>query len=473
MSALMSDTIDSATYQHLKNMIKQLCYRDAISDPDLTYEYKMLEWLKNYPARDINWADQQVKEYHRVNNIPYRALKGRGRPVGAKNKKKAWTHTGPNATNKAGVSSDYFSRLLNASEATEVNASLELSPIEEQKLTVIPSNDEEAPDNEHPDIRINNIDYRLAKLEFTVSDISKSITRNTEITSENINELRNRLNEEYNNFDERLEKLITKVNNIVDNRPNIIVLKQPDPLPDINAGVQHRNFEKLLKACNARKGNGHHHNIWLHGPAGTGKTTAAEKIAEVMGMEFRYNGALATKFELVGYPDANGNYVRTVFRDTWEHGGVYLFDEIDGSMPDALLAMNGALANSIASFPDGMIPRHKDCVIIAGANTTGLGGGIEYVGAMQQNKAFLNRFEYIDWPHDDALEDALCPNKEWLARVRQVRQNVYNKQIKSHLITMRASINGASLLNAGLDWEDVEQMTLKCGMTDAQWNMVR
>lgn len=271
----------------------------------------------------------------------------------------------------------------------------------------------------------------------------------------------------------RIQIIDKEIEELKNNTPKLIEIKRPDLSEPIKAGVQHKNFPLLLSAANALAPNGHHLNIWLAGPAGTGKTTAAEKLAEIFGLKFYYNGALSTKFELVGYNDANGNYVRTAFRDAWENGGTYLFDEIDGSMPDALLSMNGALANSIASFPDKMVPRHKDCIIIAGANTTGLGGGIEYVGAMKQNAAFLNRFVFIKWPHDDALEYALCTNHEWLNRVRHVRRNVVTKQIKSHLITMRASIFGASLLAAGMDQKDVEEMTLKCGMTDAQWDMVR
>ncbi|MCI0553907.1 MAG: AAA family ATPase, partial [Anaerolineae bacterium] len=248
----------------------------------------------------------------------------------------------------------------------------------------------------------------------------------------------------FNAVSNKLAELNTRIAGIVENRPTIVELKQPNALPNIPVGLQHHNFPLLLQAVNSRLPNGHHINIWLFGPAGTGKTTAAEKIADIFFPgepdKFHYNGALSTAFQLLGYMDAKGNYVSTAFRRAWEFGGVYLFDEIDGSMPDALLSMNGALANSIASFPDRMVPRHKDCIIMAGANTTGLGGGIEYVGAMKQNAAFLNRFVFIEWPHDNVLEDALCPNKEWLARVRQIRANWQRQQIKSHLITMRASI---------------------------------
>ena len=462
MSQPMSETLDRATPRHLINMINVLCKDNGREAPELAYHHLRKRWLTdNYNSSQINWADQQVKEDFRQKGIPYKAIEGRGRPVGAKNK------------NKAGVSSDYFDKLLGNDKPTiqySTSTPYDFSPpIEEKNPTVVD------PKNIPTDLSdiINKLDVRIDRLQIDVHNLSTHINTDIkrDITSINVN--MGELRETVNGVSHHITNLQDKLNSIIENRPTIVELKQPNDLPNISAGIQHMNFPDLLIAANSILPNGNHPNIWLAGPAGTGKTTAAEKLAELLGLEFRYNGALSNKFELVGYMDANGRYVATAFRETWEHGGVYLFDEIDGSMPDALLSMNGALANSIASFPDKMVHRHKDCIIIAGANTMGLGGGTEYVGAMKQNAAFLNRFEYIEWPHDNALEDALCPNKEWLARVREIRARVVTKQIKSHLITMRASIFGASLLNAGMPWDKVERMTLKCGMTDAHWGMVK
>lgn len=471
MAQPMSETLDKAMPQHLTNMIKVICERDGRTFPSVSYSYERINWLKqNCTNSEINWADQQVKENYRQSGTPYRALEGRGRPVGAKNK------------NKAGVSADYFDKLLGNDKPYNTQ------PVEHSDtnkpyfggtdiyggskgLENITKELIDGSDNTPNDLV--ELENKVHKLQIDVrmldTRVNTDIPRDKDIMKDNINELKDTVF----SVAHSVTLLQDKINNIVDNRPTIVELKRPDNLPNISAGIQHMNFPDLLVAANSILPNGHHPNIWLAGPAGTGKTTAAEKLAELLGLEFRYNGALSTKFELVGYHDANGRYITTPFRETWENGGTYLFDEIDGSMPDALLSMNGALANSIASFPDKMVHRHKDCIIIAGANTMGLGGGTEYVGAMKQNAAFLNRFEYIEWPHDNALEDALCSNKEWLARVRQIRERVATKQIKSHLITMRASIFGASLLNAGMPWDKVERMTLKCGMTDAQWGMVK
>jgi cobaltochelatase CobS len=244
-------------------------------------------------------------------------------------------------------------------------------------------------------------------------------------------------------------------------------------LGKIEAGIQHKNFPLLLKMCNARLRSGHRLNVWLYGPAGTGKTTAAEKVASVLSLPFHYNGALETRYELIGFVDATGRTIRTAFREAWEHGGVYLFDEIDASSPSALLALNGALANGVAPFPDKMVPRHPDCIILAGANTTGLGGTVEYVGRYKQDAALTDRFVYCDWPLDEALEAALCAEQAWIERVRAVRASVKRQGFKGHGITPRATLYGEALLAAGISQRDVEASVLRKGISDAQWSQIR
>lgn len=254
--------------------------------------------------------------------------------------------------------------------------------------------------------------------------------------------------------------------------PTIVHLSTPAMPTLANLGIQHKHFPKLLKMCNARLRSGHRLNVWLHGPAGTGKTTAAEKVAEALGLPFQYNGALSTGFQVMGYMDAHGKYVTTAFRKAWEHGGVYLFDEIDASMPDALLTLNGALANSLCSFPDGVVKRHPDCVVIAGANTTGSGGTVEYVGRYKQDAALVDRFVFLDWPLDEALEDALCANKTWANKVRKSRAKAKSAGVKGHQITPRATLYGEALLAAGLDMSDVESSVLRKGLPNDQWSTI-
>lgn len=245
-------------------------------------------------------------------------------------------------------------------------------------------------------------------------------------------------------------------------------LKAPDA-PVVDLGLQHKHFPTLLKMAQARTRDGHKLNIWLKGPAGSGKTTAAKKVAEALAQPFQFNGAISTEYELMGFKDAAGNYHRTAFREIFEHGGVYLFDEVDSSLPKAVLAFNAALANGECRFPDAMVNRHKDCVVLAGANTAGNGATSDYVGRMKQDLAFLNRFVMLDWPLDEALEKSLAANKSWVRKVQKYRENADKRGIKGHIISPRATFYGEALLAAGIEEEIVEQACIRGALSSDQW----
>lgn len=235
--------------------------------------------------------------------------------------------------------------------------------------------------------------------------------------------------------------------------------------PVTDVGVQHKQFPTLVKCLAAKV------NVWLAGPSGSGKTTAAIAAAKALGLEFRYTGAVGDPYALTGYNDAQGRYVRTPFRETWENGGLFLWDEVDASDPNALLAFNAALANGHAAFPDGIIPKHPDCVLIAAANTFGHGATHEYVGRLKLDAAFLKRFAFLSWEYDESLELATCPNKDWCKRVQAIRAKVKARGIRV-LVTPRESYIGADLLAAGIEQSEVENMTIRSGMTAEQWEQV-
>jgi hypothetical protein len=254
-------------------------------------------------------------------------------------------------------------------------------------------------------------------------------------------------------------------------KPREIVIKQNGKSDVKIDGLQHFNFDTLLKACSASF-NGIRLNVWLYGPPGTGKTTAAQNVAKALNLAFYCTGALQTKYEITGFVDAGGKLIRTPFREAWENGGIYLFDEIDGSHPNAIVAFNAALANGIMAFPDKMIERHPDCVVIAAANTTGMGATAEFNSRMKMDGASIDRFMFIEWPIDEQIETALSTNPRWAATVQRVRKNVAEKGVKGVFITPRATIYGNALLEAGLAIDTVKSMVLRKAMSAEQWAMV-
>jgi hypothetical protein len=237
-------------------------------------------------------------------------------------------------------------------------------------------------------------------------------------------------------------------------------------------GHQHPMFQTLCRILSSRAADGFVPNVWISGPAGSGKTHSVRSFAKAAGLDFYYNGALRDAFELLGYRDANGVYHTTAFREAYEKGGVYLFDEVDGSDNAALLALNGALANGIASFPDGTIERHPDCRIVATGNTWGLGATSDYVGRSKIDAAFLDRFgARIGWDYDVALEIAISGNEDFTRRVQAARVRARAAGLKV-LITPRASIAGAALIAAGLTHDEAASLTYLANLSDDQKKIV-
>lgn len=188
---------------------------------------------------------------------------------------------------------------------------------------------------------------------------------------------------------------------------------------------------------------------FLYGPAGSGKTSAAMQAAEALGVQF-----YATSFgpesgagDTLGFPDANGNTVRTQFRDAWEHGGLWIGDECDAGPGDHMIPVNMALGNGHCAFPDGIVPRHPKFYAMMGANTAGSGGTDQYQ-RHQIDYATRNRFAMVAWEYDEdgEVDWAGRDQKEWVQHVQKLRHAAIRLGINSLVISPRASINGAAML---------------------------
>ena len=204
-------------------------------------------------------------------------------------------------------------------------------------------------------------------------------------------------------------------------------------------------------------------NVYLHGPAGSGKTTLAEKVAKAFGVKAYYAAKVEHEYQLMGFVNAKG-YVRTQFRDAYEFGGIFLFDEFDASCAAAVVALNMALANGICAFPDGMVTRHPDFKVIAAGNTV-LGGATEaYQGRQQLDAASVDRFTFTEFGYDEDLERALASDADWVAYVQAVRAEVARRGF-SHLVTPRATIDGCKLLARGTrTWSQVANKVIWKGL---------
>lgn len=239
-------------------------------------------------------------------------------------------------------------------------------------------------------------------------------------------------------------------------------------------GQQHPLFVDLLAALSARDASGKPLCVWLAGPTGSGKTYAAEQAAQALGVPFYFNGALGMAHELVGFVDAAGNYHSTPFRQAFEHGGVYLFDEVDASDNSALLALNAALANGVCAFPDKVEPvkRHADFRCIGAANTFGQGATAEFIGRAKIDAAFLSRFPVkLHWTYDIALEQAISGNVDWAKRVQAARARAQAAGLKA-VIDPRHTMAGAALIAHGIEADRAAELTYLSCLTPEQRKIV-
>ena len=235
-----------------------------------------------------------------------------------------------------------------------------------------------------------------------------------------------------------------------------------------NVGTQHELFNDILMSIGAGV------NLALVGPAGSGKTTCVKNVAEALTLPF-YSKSVSAQtgtHEFFGYQDANGNYVRTLFREAYEKGGVFLVDEFDAGNPNVLSSMNQAVANDCCAFADGMVDKHEDFIVVMAGNTYGHGATSEYIGRNPIDGATLDRFAFEYFGYDEKMELALSTNKAWTKEVQRIRKNVASKKIKA-IVSPRASFMGAKLLKAGMDIEKVKRMTIFKGMTQDEINLIK
>lgn len=254
------------------------------------------------------------------------------------------------------------------------------------------------------------------------------------------------------------DRIDTAIKSALDKHAKVIEVKVADK-PAINVGRQHQTFETILKLAACRI------NIMMVGPAGSGKTTAAEAVARALSLPFYCIsvGMQTTKSDLLGYMDANGHYVRSLLREAFENGGIFLMDEIDAGNGNTTTIMNSLLANGVCAFPDGMIKKHPDFIFIAAGNTFGRGADRVYVGRNPIDGATIDRFCFVPFDYDEGFEMDLSADKSWCAHVQKIRNIVFDLKEKL-VVSPRASIHGSVALANGFTWPQVADMFIYRGV---------
>ena len=280
-------------------------------------------------------------------------------------------------------------------------------------------------------------------------------------------DVESKVNEKLDNlntsFEARIDGLKTELQEKI---KTLECISQDTPL-QINLGtvempkkkLVHNQFLKVLNILKSQKRI--QKNIMMVGEAGSGKTQLACDIAEALKLKFypMSVGLQTTKSDLLGFINAHGEYITSPVREAFEKGGVLLLDEFDSTHAGVVTIINSLLANGHCSFPDKIIEKHKDFICLVACNTYGHGANIDYVGRNRLDGATLDRFIVVDVGYDKKLETSLTANKHWHKIIEQIRKNVQKQGIKL-IVSPRASMNGADLLDAGFSYDEVLDMCI-------------
>lgn len=185
-------------------------------------------------------------------------------------------------------------------------------------------------------------------------------------------------------------------------------------------GVLNPVFEDVVTLIAANK------NVYLYGPAGSGKNVLCGQVAEALGLKFYYQNTLLTKFDLSGFKNAVGDFEKTEFFEAFTNGGLFMLDEVDNSSAEALVALNAALANGYYSFPGiGRVDVHPDFRCIAAGNTIGTGADAAYCGRYKMDASSRDRFQFVEVDYCPEIEESICAGHDDILQfVRDLRKAV-------------------------------------------------
>ncbi len=224
-------------------------------------------------------------------------------------------------------------------------------------------------------------------------------------------------------------------------------------------GRPHMQLQRMVDWLNIRE------HVWSAGPAGSGKTTAAEQAAGILDLpSYTISCGMGTNdWSLIGFTSPDGKYIPGHLREPYEHGGVFILDEIDNTPAPVLTTINGALSGTHYTFPDAVVKRHPDFVAVGCANTWGQGPDRMYVGRAQLDAATLDRFKKVPWNYDEEAEFdwAGRDQTKWIEYVQRARKYAMDQMMRV-VISPRASISGAKALRNGI--------ALQVVLEDCLWN---
>lgn len=195
-------------------------------------------------------------------------------------------------------------------------------------------------------------------------------------------------------------------------------------------------------------------NIWLCGPAGSGKSMMTRQVAAELGLPYLCIscgiGTSSTEFVGYKYPTRES----TKFAEYYSKPSIILLDEFTALDPAVAQICNAALANDEIETTTGTVYRDPNCIIIATSNTFGGGASRQYVANNQLDASTIDRFigGIIEVNYSESFESQYDP--EVVNYVNSLR-NIIKTYDFRRIASTRMIQAGCALKKAYvMDWKD-------------------
>lgn len=220
---------------------------------------------------------------------------------------------------------------------------------------------------------------------------------------------------------------------------------KPKPKPKAKTNATLSTMEAMIRAGVK--------NLWLHGPAGCGKTTMASIVAENLGIPCYVLSCSkdTDPAQIQGrrYPEPEDSK----FAEFYTKPSVLVLDEFTSVEADTAMLLNAALANGYFETSKKEIARrHENCIIIATSNTLGLGGDALYCGNQRLDASTRDRFACGFIKVDYSAEYESQFDKEVVAYAKEMRKVIALHGLEQ-ICSTRSIIHADLLKKAGLDWK--------------------
>lgn len=239
-----------------------------------------------------------------------------------------------------------------------------------------------------------------------------------------------------------------------------LVVKDADDGTRVEIDSPHPYLQRVIRLMKAGI------NVYLWGPAGSGKTTAGMQAAHALGRDSEIDTLDPSTFRSMvqGYMTPTGDPVHTSFTRCYSSGKVYIADECDNAPGHVQTLFNSALANGHAPLAWGNAARSDGFGFVGTGNTPGMPTR-EFPDRKPMSAAFKDRLYFVHWPLDEASERKWArvgghgsaikvpPSREitaqaWVDYVQKLRDWA-RTNAPTLMITPRASLVGIEALKLG------------------------